>query len=74
MPVLGGGAGQHSQGHALLAGCTASLKCFAVRAGAAVLVTNHMVSFRAQGAQGWASCGAGKSIWSAACGAVLGNT
>ncbi|EFN60013.1 hypothetical protein CHLNCDRAFT_133185 [Chlorella variabilis] len=40
-PILGGG--QHSQGHALLAATAASLKAFAARSGAAVLVTAHMV-------------------------------
>ncbi|KAI7842685.1 hypothetical protein COHA_003616 [Chlorella ohadii] len=43
-PVLGGGAGQHSQGHALLAAAATSLKAFAAGPGLpAVVVTNHMV-------------------------------
>jgi hypothetical protein len=40
-PILGGG--QHSQGHALLATAATSLKAFAARGQAAVLVTNHLV-------------------------------
>jgi replicative DNA helicase len=40
-PILGGG--QHSQGHALLATAASSLKAFAARGQAAVLVTNHLV-------------------------------
>lgn len=42
-PVLGGGGGQHSMGHALLAGVGAALKALALRCEAAVIVTNHMV-------------------------------